>query len=377
MEGIRHWLSDPQASATLAIALVAGLWAITQFRPVARERRRETYDAMTSHYGNLRPAREVVTPHFPPLVAMAQRRILEAASKALTVTEAEDVNRDHLVRLVADMNAWSRYGISFTGAEEVLKSEVKFRSLLWAVESIKLWRVEATFTEAGQEHPLDVLDAAQNLAHDLNAFLFHYETGAYPARQTLGLLHRSLAVVSKALEPVIWERSLHARWGRRVVRIGIASQHFNDVTAQHCISDLTWDASDGRHIIHPRLKQLVVGAAVLTSDSPVRPRVLPSLRLRCRMWYWHLVGLISPRPQRWFLSYGGWRLRCHRHSENQLAGLLNVALDDFPNLEEERRRRRSTEFSWDLRSLKQEQQEVVRRHRREQGRLNWLWLPRG
>jgi hypothetical protein len=374
MEGIRHWLTDPQASATLVIALVAGVWAITQFRPVARERRRETYNAMTTHYSDLRAARDRVVPRFPPLLAIAQDCILESAAEALGLAEAEDANRDHLIRLIADMHGWTRFGLSFTAAGEVVASEAKFRSVLWAVESIKQWRIDSVFSVRGREYSAEVLEDAEGLAHDLNAFLFHYETGSYPARQTLGLLHRSLAIVSKALEPVVWERSLQARWGRRVVRIGVAAQHFNDVTTLHCISDLTWGSSDGNYLIHPRLKHLVVGAAVLASDSPVRPRILPALRLGCRAGYWYLMGIVSPKPRLWFLSYGGWRLRCHRRNENQLAGLLNVALSDGFFSDDERRP--SLDFSWNLAELKREQREVVRRHRREQGWLSWLWLPR-
>ena len=74
-----QWLKDPAASSAIAIAIVAGVWTLAQFRPVARERRRETYDAMTTHYAELRNARDAAVPHFPPLLAMAQERLARAA----------------------------------------------------------------------------------------------------------------------------------------------------------------------------------------------------------------------------------------------------------------------------------------------------------
>jgi hypothetical protein len=361
VDGIRHWLSDPQASATLAIALVAGIWAITQFRPVARERRRETHDAMASHYAELHTARADVTPAFPALVFVGQIEVGAAATEALGAQGAKTEKRDRLARLAADYQTWERFGISFTAAGELFDSEAKFRAVLWAIETIKEWRGAPIWLN-GRECPVSALQAAERLAHDLNAFLFHYENGGYPARQTLGLLHRSLAITSKALEPLIWERSLNARWARRVLRIGIAAQHFNDVTPAHATSDIWWTASDAQHLIHPRLQELVAGRAIFPSDSPGVPRLLPGVRIRLRGWYWLAVGRLSPTPRVWFLSYGGWRLRDHRRRENELAGLLSLALRDFVPGDG----RPSLDFSWDLDLLRRTQTEIVNERRRSQ-----------
>lgn len=374
MSFVSDWLSDPQASAAIAIGLVAGTWALAQFRPLARERRRETYDAMTTHYVDLRPTRDAAVPVFPPVIAFAQQRVRAGASRELQSQDASSVGRHHLARVISDIDEWTRYDIAFTSAREVLESEAKFRSLLWAVEVIRAWDPEGNLELEEGTWPGDVLLAAKRLVHDFNAFLFHYENGNYPSRQTLGLLHRSLAVVSKAMEPVVWAQSLDGRYGRRTLRIGLAAQHFNDVTPIHSINDLVWiDAAGRRNVIHPRLKRLVLGSAVLVTDSPVRPRLLPGLRLLLRSWYWYWIGLMSPSPRLWFLAYGGVRLWRHRRAENELGGLLGVAL----GLRGAGGPYGSLDFSsWDLDSLHEAQRIAVGRERRERGRLAWLWLPK-
>lgn len=361
---LSSWLNDPQASASLVIALVAGTWAVAQFRPLARERRRETYEAMADHYVELRAARDAAVPRFPPLLSISRAMIEEAADEAGT---------PHASAIFREAREWGRFDIAFTSAREVLRSEAKFRALLCTVELIEQWRSKSELEVNGKRYPLEVLKAAETLAHDVNVFLFHYENGNYPARQTLGLLHRSLAVVSKVTEPVVWERSVHAdaRWGRRALRIGLAAQHFNDVTRLHCTSDLTWKGDGGQHLIHPRLRRETAGVSVLT-DSPIRPRLLPSFRIRLRSWYWHAIGLLSPVPKLWFLSYGGRRLRGHRHHENRVADLLGIALARVSA----DKRRPSLDFNWGLNTLKAQQREKFRAQRREMGRLAWLWLPR-
>lgn len=361
---LSDWLSDPQASASLAIALTAGTWAVAQFRPLARERRRETYEAMADHYVELGAARKAAVPRFPALLAIGRDSIQRAADTA---------GKAHAEAISRETREWEEFDIAFTSARDFLRSEAKFRALLYAIELIDQWRLESELVLGGERYPLEILKAAETLAHDINVFLFHYENGNYPARQTLGLLHRSLAVVSKVTEPMVWEKSVHAdaRWGRRALRIGLAAQHFNDVTQLHCSTDLTWAAIDGPHLIHPSLRRETAGASVLT-DSPIRPRLLPSVRIRMRSWYWYMVGLLSPVPKLWFLSYGGRRLRDHRRYENRVADLLGIALASEPVGNE----RTSLDFNWTLKTLKGQQQERIRTQRREMGRLAWLWLPR-
>jgi hypothetical protein len=319
---------------------------------------------MADHYADLRAARNAAVPRFPPLLALGRDAIRQAA---------DEVKDPHAAAISSETREWEKFDVAFTSASEILGSEAKFRTLLWATELIELWRLESELEVDGERYPLEVLKAAETLAHDVNVFLFHYENGNYPARQTLGLLHRSLAVVSKVTEPVVWEKSAHsdARWGRRALRIGVAAQHFNDVTRLHCTSDLTWSSTHGKHLVHPRLRRTTAGASVLT-DSPIRPRLLPSLRISLRSWYWYAVGVISPVPKLWFLSYGGRRLKDHRRHENRVADLLRIAL-----LSKAPGKRSSLDFSWSLETLKAQQREKVRAQRRKMGRLAWLWLPRG
>ena len=252
--------------------------------------------------------------------------------------------------------------------------KAKFRAMLWSVESIQLWR-DSSILEFGEcRYPVATLEAAETLAHDLNAFLFHYETGNYPARQTLGLLHRSLASASKATEAVVWEHSLNARWGRHVLRMALVTQHFNDVTKLHNTSDLTWHRrGDRTYVVHPRSKISIQGTAVLVNQLALSPRFLPAIRLRARAWYWSFVGFISPVPRIWFLSYGGVRLRRHRRCENQLAALLQFALT---RCRDAAKPHPSLDLSWDLPSLRRTQREEIRNERRARGRLAWLWSSR-
>src|SRR4051794_35829645 len=107
---ITNWVNDPQASAAIAIGLVAGLWTLAQFRPVARERRRETHDALTTHYAELRSAREAAVPRFPPLMAIAQRAVGDAAQSTLDVSGSDGVGRHHPSRILADLQDWARFG---------------------------------------------------------------------------------------------------------------------------------------------------------------------------------------------------------------------------------------------------------------------------
>lgn len=375
---IDGWWHNPEASAALLLGLVAGIWTLLQFRPVARERRRETYQAMASHYAELQPVRRAALKRFPVLLVAAKQQVMDAAQTSLAKQSASTIGRHQPARVINELNAWKPYGIAFTSARETLRSEAKFRCVLWTVEAVREWRDTGVLVVAGETYSREVLDAADTLIHDLNAFLFHYENGGYPARQTLGLLHRSLALASKAMESVVWERSLNARWGRRVLRIGLAAQHFNDVTPQHCTSDLTWEPSgQDAQVIHPRLKRLVLGASLLFTDSPVRPVLLPALRVRVRSLYWRAVGVVSPTPRLWCFSYGGRRLYGHRRDENRLAGLLEFALKEPEEPKSvQQQTRRSLDFSWSLSSLIQEQREAVRQERRERGRFAWLWSPR-
>ena len=53
--------------------------------------------------------------------------------------------------------------------------------MLWTLESIERWRQDGVLAIEEQVFPLEILRAAEELVHDLNAFLFHYWNGNYPS----------------------------------------------------------------------------------------------------------------------------------------------------------------------------------------------------
>lgn len=97
MSLLDQWLNNPEASATITVALIAGLWALAQYRPITRDRRRETYDAMTRHYAELRPARQEVIPGFPLLVTVAREQLLGEAQRILTSSACSLSDREQAV----------------------------------------------------------------------------------------------------------------------------------------------------------------------------------------------------------------------------------------------------------------------------------------
>ena len=312
---------------------------------------------MDTHYGELRELRSQVVPDFPPLLAIGQRILTEISLEGSRNPDPQISERAAMLN--SEIAAWSEWGQSFTSAHDILASESKFRVFLWSICTIRDWRASGYLELDGVRYERDVLIAAERLVHDLNAFLFHYEAGNYPARQTLGLLHRSLAGVSKSTEVLVWERSLVARWGRRVLRIGLAAQGYNDVTPIHMISDLFWTVRDGTsYLIHPRRKTLLLGTAVFQTSIPDTPKILPRLRLWLRTVYWATVGRFSPTPRFSIFSFGGWRLHLHRKDENRLAGLFQFAGDSGVT---------AFDFSWGLTSLIVDQQRKIGEMRNQVG----------
>jgi hypothetical protein len=109
---------------------------------------------------------------------------------------------------------------------------------------------------------------------------------------------------------------------------------------------------------------------VLVTDSPSRPRLPPFLRLWAKFIFWNLVGLLSPTPRFYWLSYGGRRLAKHPRRENELAGLLKVALEGGRNTATQAK---SLDLSWDIDTLKRNQKSIVGRELSGRGRMTWLW----
>lgn len=217
--------------------------------------------------------------------------------------------------------------------------------------------------------------AARTLVNQLNNFALDYENGAYPPRTFFGQLHRSIAPISKALEPIIWEGSVSGRWGRRVLRLGLSAQHFNDVVKIHRSNDLVWvGESNAKVVIHPAKTIDIFGRELLKNNIPTAPRFLPILRLQTTTFYWWLIGKMALRPDNWAWSYGGLRLRRHKKSEDQLAACIRFALGTLKRDDA----MASLSFSWSIDTLRRDMAQAAKTGKDtiRGGRLSWLYLKR-
>jgi hypothetical protein len=218
------------------------------------------------------------------------------------------------------------------------------------------------------------MTVARGAVDKLNDFAFEYENGAFPSRSMLGQLHVSLARASKALEPVVWEgKGKESRWGRRIIRLGLACQHYNDVNRIHRINSMSWTSPvNDEVVIHPALCKPVFGKEIIDPEIPYTPRLFPLLRLRARSRYWLAVGRLQLRP-RFLWAYGGRRLREHKRAEDKLSPALNFAVE----------KRRSSNgvaslnFAWTLAKLPSGMDELFRQEQYQTaGRFAWLYLPK-
>lgn len=374
MNFIIRWWDDPEASASLVIAFFAGLFAIYQLYQHPAERRRRILDSMVRLYQFSAEERGIVLRDLPCLIRLGYEAIAMAIIGELEILSrvggdaGTDDYKEHLSELRREARAWMRpyIGVSYTSAHEILESEFKFRALMWCIEELR---------DPGECERIgispDLLTTARQAVDKLNDFVLEYENGAYPARSMLGQLHASLARVAKALEPVIWEgRGKESRWGRRIIRIGIASQHYNDVNKIHRISSITWSSPVNRElVVHPALSKSVFGKEIVDPRIPHSPRLLPLLRIRARSRYWRIVGTIQLRP-RFFWAYGGRRLREHKRAEDKLGPALNFAVANrrSQNLPA------SLNFSWTLASLPQDMEQLFKLEQsRTAGRFAWIY----
>lgn len=363
---LERWWDDPVASSSLAIALVAGIFAVYSLRSVPGERRLRILRAMEVQYASTRQARTIILTTFPFLLKRAYEELAGAISKELELIrdslssenpETAALMRSslrHLTKLDGEsvMAMQPEIGISYTSASEILASEFKTRAMLWCVETLNdpEHRLAAGISD-------DLYDAAKRLVSELNSFALNYENGAYPPRTVFGQLHRSLAPVIKALEPIIWERSTDGRWGRRVLRLGLAAQHFNDVVRIHRSSDLVWSKTEqDKIVVHPARTENIYGKEQLRYNIPTTPRFLPMTRLRVITFYWSVIGRIGPSPSNWRWGFGGLRLRRHVKCQDDLSGCLRFALSQYHSKEA----RASLSFSWTLETLRRQRSEVVK-----------------
>ena len=380
-----RWWQDPVASATIFIAVAAGIFSIYQLRALPRERRRRILDAMVEQYAETKPLRDIVLPDCPIFMHIAYTEIIaaidlaeaEAQQDLLSAANREseagyELSLQHLHRLRKEAALWTRLdiGISYTDAHEVLASEFKIRALLWCAEIIgnPEIRRDRGLTD-------EVFESATKLVNSLNNFALDYENGSYPPRTMLGQLHRSIASTVKAVEPIIWAQSISGRWGRRVLRLGLCAQHFNDVVRIHRSSDLVWKSggsSKSGIVIHPAKSMEIFGKEVLRNDLPFEPRVLPVIRLQMRTFYWAIIGKLALRPSFWLWSFGGMRLRRHKKAEDRLSACMRYALTDLRGMAPTI----SLSFNWDLDSLRADMERTARMRRKavRNGRLAWLYM---
>lgn len=273
-----------------------------RFRAVPKSRQRETLEAMQALYAASGSLRGSVLREIPPLVRLGRDACLASAS-------APGSNCPEKTRLA--LERWPEP--IETAAHEILSSEAKFRSLLWAVRRVRAVRDHepdhSGLTKAG-------LEDVEALVKKMNDFAQMVELGLFEQVDVFGLLHRSIAPACKAIEPIVWARSAGGgRWGMRLLRLRLRAEHFNDVRPIHFTSPLVWTAPGVRSVcIHEPLyertfDEVVPSARLIEMGSRQR------IRLR-----WEQVAT-RVRPQ-----FGGERLRCHIAAENRLAGQLAYAL---------------------------------------------------
>jgi hypothetical protein len=375
-----RWWDNPEASASLLIAIAAGTFSVYQLYQYPAERRRRTLDAMVARYKLSAEERGTVLRELPCLIEVGYVMILSAVTSRITEVEAAldgctgSEDRwllEHLHDLRADAERWmpSYLGASFTGAHEILASEFKFRAFMWCIEILRDPEARESIGVSK-----DLLTVARGAVDKLNDFVLEYENGAYPPRSMLGQLHLSLVLVAKALEPVIWEgKGKEGRWGRRIIRIGIAGQHYNDVNKIHRISSISWQSDTVTElVVHPALSKSVFGKEVIDPRIPYSHRLLPLLRLQARSRYWRFVGTFRWRP-RFVWAYGGRRLREHKRAEDKLGPALNFAIANRRDQEVSA----SINFAWALSSLPRDMnREFKLEQSRTAGRFAWIYTRR-
>ncbi len=360
-----QWYHDPVASSALAIAIVAGAFAFFQLRSIPRERRRLILDEMTKAYAATAQKRGMLLRECPMLIRIAYDKLAENIDERLALEEAKlklsqnheasaraDLQLRHLYALQHECRIWNgdKVGIAYMSAAEILQSEFKLRAILWCVEIMGDEIRRKEFGVSGE-----LYTSMEQLVGQLNSFAMDYENGSFPARTLFGQLHRSIAPTAAALGPLIWARSINGRWGRRVIRLGLAAEHYNDVTRIHSSSDLIWigtnlDGAAAKVVVHPAITVDLFGEQILRTDIPGTNQFSRTLRLKVRGIYWKIIGDLNLTPGAWIWSYGGHRLVLHGRSENQLAACLRYALDS----KKTESPREAFDFSWSKESLRAE-----------------------
>ena len=289
----------------VCIALVALGWAVYQFRWSAGKA--DVYDKMSDQFANSRRVRASVNGEYPWLMAKAYLEISEVSALK--------------VRLASEIRTWSDLGVSYTAAHEVMSSEYKLRALIWAIAQVRdpyssVWESPDDWEEKNA--------LAKKCVEQLNDFATYYENGVYPRSVVLGKLHAGLAIPAKALEPLIWSRSTEgARWGRRVLRIGIRAQDYNDRTGVQQINSIYWTRGGARLLVHPALVQGGEEGGPLINWPKGQDRRLYAIpRSRWTLRGSTMLRNISRVANR---EYGGRRLKYHEREESSLVRAIRAA----------------------------------------------------
>ena len=300
----QDWLNDPQATSTVAVALVAGGFTLYRFRFVPRERRRETLNAMQNLYKESAPDRGVVLPSLEAFLLAGRNAVEDSLAIA-------DSGRSDLR---TQLDAWD--SVTDTAAHEIVESEVKFRAMLWAVAEIGRRRSLEKDPNAPNYPDVAALMRARALVNKLNNFGQMVELNIFSQDDVFGHLHRSIAAAGKAVEPLIWQENVvGGRWGLRVLRLLLMAESFNDVRPIHRKSDLVWNRGPNEPVL--------IRAGLFRSDYG---RTVPTNRLHQMNLPTRLSIHIAATWTRLRPRYGGERLRKHRASENDLIGRLSFAI---------------------------------------------------
>lgn len=295
------------------IALGAFAWAVYQFRWSSGKA--DVLDKMMAQAKLSQPFRTVISKEYPQLLLFGRESVCGVPELDL--------------RLEAEKARWETLGTSYTAAHEILSSELKFRSLLWAIGCV---RDQESPTWEGVPQWEKLNKNAKDCVRYMNDFGSYYETGVYPRHVVMGQLHAAIAVPAKALEPLIWSNAAEktrSRWGRRIVRMGLEAQGYNDRTRKQQVSPMIWTSRGLVLMIHPSLASLVSpkgsdwsGQTVKIWTSRRQRRMHGIPRNRAALWFSTTFAYWSRLLNR---AYGGRRLRLHNDYEDALVVLLRRA----------------------------------------------------
>lgn len=357
----QKWWDSAEASSSLVVALIGALVLMFQLRSFPAERRRTRVKAMEDEWRSTAAARGEVLRELPALFRVG----CQAISARLDVVgdrSERGPESEHPMKVQRQSILWSASpnDVSYTSASEILNSEFKFRALMWSVETL---RDAKALGRIGISSAL--LSSSRVLVDDLNRFALEYESGFFPPRIMLGQLHMSILRIAKALEPIIWEgKGIEGRWGRRILRMGLAAQHYNDVNKIHRGTNVGWKSDHHDLVIHRALTEQSFGTERVmkfaVKSEPYAQKILPLACLRARAVYWKVIGDLRLRPRLWW-AYGGRRLRQHLKAEQKLGPMIQFAVGRFAKESS----RASLNFDWRLGELPALMAEELARKNRE------------